>query len=141
MGLKEITEDRTFNIAFGGNRRSTSWKNKEIKWPELVKKLSITKRTKETVEEYQKMTKEQKGDLKDIGGFVCGFIKDGRRRAENILSRRDIRLDHSPLDGILNYYCFIVNVLTIVHQESQDYALLYPLIEMSHQKNMKRLPE
>ena len=112
---EKITEDRMFNIATAKTRKSKSWKNKEIKWSELVEKLSTTKRTKETVEEYRNMSDVERGDTKDIGGFVCGLIKDGRRKAENILSRSMITLDldHRPfgvwdtIDLLLDFTCLM----------------------------------
>jgi predicted P-loop ATPase len=39
------------------------------------------------------MKKYQQDDIKDVGGFVAGVLKEGRRRKENILSRSMITLD------------------------------------------------
>ena len=66
-------------IATAPHRFSVAWQNTEIEWLDLVKRLRTTTRTGETVAEYKAMTKSQKSDRKDIGGFVGGYVKDGKR--------------------------------------------------------------
>ena len=46
-----------------------------MNWEEFTKKLRFTTRTKETVEEYKNMTKDQQSNIKDVGGFVAGELK------------------------------------------------------------------
>lgn len=62
-------------------------KNKELLWSELIEKLKITTRTRETYEEYKKLSKSEQDSIKDVGGFVGGNLKDGRRKADNVVSR------------------------------------------------------
>ncbi|TLG71390.1 virulence-associated E family protein [Culicoidibacter larvae] len=80
-------------IAEGKNRKSTKWKNKTITWPELVEKLADVIRTKETAAEYKKMSKTQQAEAKDVGGFVGGHLKNGRRLESNVVSRSLVTLD------------------------------------------------
>lgn len=98
---EKITHDGMINIAFGKSEKDIKWKNKEMKWADFVKKLSTTKRTTETVEEYQKMSKSDKNDIKSSnGGFVGGaLINDGRRGKSTIKSRDLISLDMDELDS------------------------------------------
>lgn len=87
-------------IATGRSRRETSWKNIEITWHELVKKLSNTHRTTETLNEYMVAKKPRQDEIKDVGGFVGGYISGGRRKKGSILSRSVLTLDidHCPAD-------------------------------------------
>lgn len=80
-------------ISVGKNRKDIHWKVQEISWTELCDKLSITKRTYESIQEYKAMTKDNKAALKDVGGFVGGVVVNGRRTKPNISSRSLITLD------------------------------------------------
>lgn len=95
MALPTITlkHDKTLTIATGASRRAVRWVNTEMKWSELVSRLSVPTRTRETVSEYQHMAKAKRDVIKDVGGFVGGSLKGGRRRAENVLERNVITLD------------------------------------------------
>jgi len=88
-----ILHDGVFDIGIGRSRKETSWRNKEMVWSELVKKLSITHRTAETHAEYLAAKKPRQDEIKDIGGFVGGFLIGGRRKAGNVLHRQLITLD------------------------------------------------
>ena len=85
--------DGTIKIAVGESRKSVRWQNKELKWSELVARLAVPERTQETVEEYSTMPKAKRDEVKDVGGFVGGLLKGGRRKADAIASRRLMTLD------------------------------------------------
>lgn len=85
--------DGLVTIATGSSRRSTSWKNKEILWSELVEKLGNVTRTQETQAEYMRMPKEERDNAKDVGGFVGGTLKGGRRKIDAVTQRRLLTLD------------------------------------------------
>lgn len=71
--------DKELNIATGLSRQQKVWKNTKLLWSELVKKLSQTIRTHETYAQYKKMNRTQQSDIKDVGGFVGGYLENGRR--------------------------------------------------------------
>lgn len=85
--------DGTLDIATGRSRKELNWKNKEITWSELVAKLSTTHRTAETYKEYLSSKKPRQDEIKDIGGFVGGYLTGGRRKPENVAHRQLISLD------------------------------------------------
>lgn len=93
-----VNNDIQLNIAVGDSRHSTSWKNIEVSWSKLLYKLSGTKRTGETIKEYFGMTKAQRDKVKDVGGFVGGTLKSGRRKAENLANRSLLSLDMDFID-------------------------------------------
>ena len=74
-------------IAYGNSRMEKRWKNHEISWDDFCKRVSTTQTTTETVEEYRKMTKPQQDAVKDVGGFVGGHLRDGRRKTGTVLCR------------------------------------------------------
>ena len=88
-----IQHDGKVSIAVGKSRKDTAWKNKTTNWSNLLTKLSKTYQTRETVEEYAKSSKSKQDEIKDIGGFVGGSLREGRRKAENVISRSIITLD------------------------------------------------
>ena len=91
--MNQIRYDGPVTIAVGESRRSTQWKNKEVLWSQLVKRLSIPTKTPETVDEYRGFAKSKRDEIKDVGGFVGGSLKGGRRKAEAIMQRRLLTLD------------------------------------------------
>ncbi|KEI96571.1 hypothetical protein N496_15410 [Clostridium botulinum A2B3 87] len=95
----KIKYDGSIAIATGKSKKETHWKNKNILWSELVDKLSNTTRTPESYAEYKKMAKTEKDKIKDVGGFVGGGLKNGRRKAENVQNRTLLTLDLDYVNG------------------------------------------
>ena len=89
----KLKNDFQLDIATGHSRLSKKWKNKKWAWSELVTKCSETKRTGESVKEYQRMSREEQTDIKDVGGFVGGYLSGSRRKGENVLYRTIATLD------------------------------------------------
>lgn len=80
-------------IAVGNSRMDKKWKNRDISWDDLCKKVSTTIRTTETVEEYRKLKKGAQDSIKDVGGFVGGHLRNGRRKNGTVLCRSMLTLD------------------------------------------------
>lgn len=85
--------DLKLSIAVGKSRKETTWKNKEITYEQLVNKLSKTTKTYETMNEYLSMNKDDQDRIKDVGGFVGGELKDGKRKNGYVKSRSLVTLD------------------------------------------------
>jgi putative DNA primase/helicase len=96
--IKKTSTARKVNIATGSNRFTKKWKNTEISYQSLIERLQTTTRTRETFAEYKRMAKTQRDQVKDVGGFVGGALKDGRRKAENIANRTLLTLDLDNVD-------------------------------------------
>lgn len=88
-----IMHDGKLTIATGSSRKETKWTNREMSWSELMTRLKQPTYTGETVEEYRKMTKAKQDDIKDIGGFVGGKLKDGIRKNGSVEHRSVLTLD------------------------------------------------
>ena len=80
-------------IAVGNSRMDKKWKNKDISWDEFKQKCSQTIRTTETVAEYRKMSKPAQDNAKDVGGFVGGALKQGKRKNGFVDGRSMLTLD------------------------------------------------
>lgn len=91
--MNELKYDGPINIATGSSRKSTSWKNEEVLWSTFAERLQTVTRTQETLAEYKAMSKPRRDEIKDVGGFVGGAVKGGRRKAETIMQRRLLTLD------------------------------------------------
>lgn len=93
MSKELIANDGLLEIAVGRSRKETRWKNQEMLWSELAEKLSETHRTVETHAEYMSAKKPRQDEIKDIGGFVGGYLTGGRRLSSAVLHRQLITLD------------------------------------------------
>lgn len=86
-------------IAYGDSRLSKRWINKTTTFAELCERFKLTRRTTETVAEYQKLTKDRRDAIKDVGGYVLGHLKGGRRKKDSVESRSGITLDADHADN------------------------------------------
>lgn len=91
--MDKLKFDFDLDIATAHSRLSKKWRNKTWKWSDILAKCAETKRTGETVREYLKMSREEQSGIKDVGGFVCGYLSNGTRKTANVLSRSAVTLD------------------------------------------------
>lgn len=131
----KVKYDGSIALATGKSKKETHWKNKTISWSDLVKKLSNTTRTPETVAEYKKMSKSDRDRIKDVGGFVGGTLKNGRRLKANVGNRTLLTLDLDYVEGdiwssIELLYDFNV-VMYSTHTHTSDNQRLRLVIPLS----------
>lgn len=88
-----IIHDGPLDIATGNSRKAKTWKNGKVTWSGLIKKLSKTHYTHETHEQYMAGAKDWQDSIKDIGGFVGGYLAGGRRGKGTVLHRSMVTLD------------------------------------------------
>lgn len=81
------------DIATAHKRYSKKWKNKRTHWQDLVNRCADTERTTETMGEYLKMTREEQSGIKDVGGFVGGYLSGGVRKNQSVMYRSVATLD------------------------------------------------
>lgn len=96
-------------IATGQSRKSKLWKNTKMSWEDLIERLKTTTRTSETQGEYANMPKSQQDDIKDVGGFVGGKVKNGKRQSGSIENRILLTLDadFADSDFAIIFQCFM----------------------------------
>jgi predicted P-loop ATPase len=80
-------------IHIAKNRFDTQLKRTVVSWASLCNMFNHTKHTTETLAEYKQKSKEEQLKTKDVGGFVGGELKDGRRGGAHVVNRCLITLD------------------------------------------------
>lgn len=95
----QVKYDRKLLIAIGRSRKASQWQNKEMLWSEFLDKLATTTRTRETVAEYAAMPKGERDTIKDVGGFVGGYLKNGKRNNASVVNRCMLCLDADNADS------------------------------------------
>ena len=90
-------------IAVCNHRTDKKYKNQELDWDYLVDRNKHPLRTSETAEEYPKMTKDQRSNLKDIGGVVGGWLRGGIRKNGNVLFRTLGLLDADSIPAEVDF--------------------------------------
>lgn len=85
--------DDTLDIAVGMSFRTKVWKNKKFTWSKLVERLSEENKTTESFKEFLAASKADQGKIKDVGGYVGGYLRNGRRNPKNVVHRQLITLD------------------------------------------------
>lgn len=80
-------------LSVAGSRKAIVWKPQKMMWSDFIIKVSQPLISPETLQEYKALPKAQQDNLKDVGGYVGGSLKDGRRRNWHLLERSLITLD------------------------------------------------
>ena len=115
---------KELKIAYGRSSNAKSWKNSVTTWGDLCAKLKTTVRTRETAAEYKAMTKTEKAAVKDKGGFVGGYLKDGRRLVQNVEYRSFLTLDADKAQpGFIDRFvreCEYAAVIYTTHGHTPD---------------------
>lgn len=129
-----MTYDGKITIATGVNAKSRIWKNKEIFWSEMVERLKDGLKTNETIKEYLAASKEDQSHIKDVGGYVGGYLRNGRRKKENVVHRQLLTLD---IDfGYADFwedFCMQYDNAAVIHgshkytEDKPRYRLVIPL--------------
>jgi predicted P-loop ATPase len=89
----QLIHDGPLDIATGNSRKAASWRNREVTWSEIVNKCSNTHRTAETQAQYLAEKKTRQDEIKDIGGFVGGYLAGGKRKNGSVVHRSLITMD------------------------------------------------
>lgn len=131
-------------IAVGNSRMDKKWKNREISWEELCQKVSVTIRTTETVQEYRKLKKGAQDNIKDVGGFVAGALREGRRKNGMVLCRSMLTLDMDygkpgiweEIDMLHDFKCCVYST----HKHTPETPRLRMIIPLSREISEEEYP-
>lgn len=119
-----LRHDMDVDIASAHSRRSKKWKNRTWRWSELVQRCSEPLRTGESAAEYARMSREEQSLVKDVGGFVGGYLSGGARKGSAVLFRSLVTLDIDDADGTewdeltMAYNCAAMVYSTHSHTEA-----------------------
>lgn len=121
-------------VAIGHSAESKTWKNRSFTWEAFTGKLRDARVTHERYSDYMAMPKAEQSRIKDVGGYVCGYLNGGRRGKANVMYRSALTLDldfapYSFWDTfVLLWECAAVLHSTHKHsKETPRYRLIIPL--------------
>ncbi len=124
---------KKYKIAIANTRNSKYWKNIDITFDHFIKRLKKPTRTAETQGEYKNMTKSKQDEIKDVGGFVCGYLKEGKRNKNSLQYRSMLTLDADfAEDGFCEVldlcfdYDYIIYSTRKHEEEKPRYRLIIP---------------
>ena len=86
-------------ISIAPSRTATNWVPEEISFEDLAERVATPRITDETYQTFIELDRESQTNIKDVGGFVMGSLKGGRRKGKNVESRSGIALDLDNLEG------------------------------------------
>lgn len=129
-----MSKELKIQIAVAQSAARKRFRNKSISWTGFVDKLSDPQRTHETYKEYMAMTKGEQSNIKDVGGYVAGYLADGIRNKTSVVSRSmlTLDLDFAPygIEDDITAFIGCEYVLHSTHKHSKDnprYRLIIPL--------------
>src|SRR5574344_1295423 len=134
MAQIDILHDGVLDIATGFSANTKTWKNTKAKWSKLVAKLSEATITNETYAQFIKANKADQSKIKDVGGYVGGYLDKGLRRKSSVLYKQLVTLDidfsHKDFwwDFQMLYSC--AAVIHATHKSTPDkprHRLIIPL--------------
>jgi putative DNA primase/helicase len=65
-----------------------------VLWSDFInERIALTKRTAETVKQYFGYSKAKQDNIKDVGAFIAGYCREGKRNKANVKYRQAICLD------------------------------------------------
>lgn len=124
-------------LSTGNSRMEKKWNLVEMELSEFRERISTTRRTSETVEQYRKMSKAQQDSIKDVGGFVLGTLKGGRRKKDTVLTRSGLTLDMDygtpdimdEIEMFFDFHCMIYST----HKHTPEKPRLRLIIPLSRE--------
>jgi predicted P-loop ATPase len=122
-------------VSTGNSRMEKRWNGVEMELEEFVRRISSTIRTSETVEQYRKLPKAKQDAIKDVGGFVLGKLKGGRRKKDCVVFRSGLTLDMDyatedvaeQLEMLYGFRCFLYST----HKHTPEKPRLRLIIPLS----------
>ena len=124
-------------VSTGNSRMDKKWNLTEMELEDFRERISKTQRTAETMEQYRKMKKSQQDNIKDVGGFVLGRLKSGRRKKDCVISRSALTLDMDyavadigdQLELFFSFQCYLYST----HKHTSEKPRLRLIIPLSHE--------
>lgn len=149
----DLRYSKEISIATANTREAAKWSNKTVTMPDFVAMLGNTIRTNETIDEYMAMPKAEQDAIKDVGGFVGGVLKGGRRDKASVANRSVMTLDADfgdkgfleAVSRVLGSYNYTI-YSTHKHSESRPrYRLVVvtdrPMLSEEYQAAMRKVAE
>lgn len=106
------------------NRKNPAGELHTMSWEELVDNFREPHVTDEFFSEYCSMTNEQRTEIKDVGGYVCGEFEGNKRSKAGLKFRTVLTIDadDAAVDSVDSYECLYPYVFLChsTHSHSAD---------------------
>ena len=103
--------DTMVMIAVCEKRTDKRYRNQRWTWKDLKEKNRQVYRTTVSLAEYSSLPKAKKDELKDHGGFVGGFLQDGKRNTGSVMGRQVGCLDADNIPGGVDFISLVRKAL------------------------------
>lgn len=127
-------QDRILTIATGGSAKCSRWMMEDVTWPQMAARLAAVTRAPHTSAQYAKASADERSRMKDVGGYVGGYLRGGIRKPANVAHRSMLTLDLDLADRAawgmftLAHGCAAVLHSTHSHTAAQPkFRLIIPL--------------
>ena len=125
----------SFTICSFSSRTKPTGENLQLSWDGLKKKFSTPAVTHETQAEFKTFTKDRQTEIKDVGGFVAGYLKEGKRGKATVQTRSLVVLDADYADDsfrenvreTFDGYAYILYPTHKSQSGARKYRLIFPL--------------
>lgn len=121
-------------VSMGNSRMEKKWNGREMEFDDFKSRIANTRYTAETMEQYRKMSRARQDAIKDVGGFVLGKLKGGRRKKDCVISRSAVTLDMDyGTEGIIDEIEMFTDIQMMLYSthkhtpESPRLRLIIPL--------------
>ena len=104
--------EQLIKVALCNRKTDRKYKNQEMTWQAIKDRNANPIRTSETVQEYPRLPRIQRDQLKDQGGFVGGWLKEGIRKNGHVICRMVGTLDADHIEGGEDFPSKVKNSLT-----------------------------
>ena len=104
-------KNRELKISTAPSKTAARWTNKLTNLQDMTALAYEPVVVELTKDEYSKLPKGEKDKHKDVGGFVGGHLRDGRRRKGHVLARSLVTLDLDNLPGDVDLAAALADTL------------------------------
>ena len=127
-------KNEIIDIAVAFTSQAKVWKNKKITWSDFVAKLSSPQVKDINFKAFKNLNKTDAAKVKDVGGYVGGYLRGGKRSPANVSYRQLLTLDIDFATPDFwkafqfSFDCEAVLHATMSHEETAPrYRLIIPL--------------
>lgn len=125
----------TISLAIASRANTQVWRNTRVEWTDFVARLAAPQVTHESYAEYMAMPKNEQDRIKDVGGYVGGYLIGGRRKNQNLQFRDLLTLDLDFADmAFVDSFSLLYHweaVIHSTHKHSSDNVRLRLIMRLS----------
>lgn len=129
-----MNNDTIIEIAVAFTAQAKTWKNKKLSWGDFVKKLNTPVVKDIPFKQYKALSKKDAAKVKDVGGYVGGYLRGGKRSPANVSYRQLLTLDIDfATPDFWEAFGFVYDCEAVLHgtlsstPEAPRYRLILPL--------------